>query len=66
MIMLDCIRTLKASLVSLPRRIAYLLTGVTSIFCRNPLSMSDTMELPDCRALPKAFCSNIPGVAKRR
>ena len=66
MIMLDWIRTLKASLVSLPKRIAYLLTGVTSIFCRNPPSMSDTMEFPDWRALPKAFCNRIPGVAKRR
>jgi hypothetical protein len=65
-IMAVWITTLKASLVSLPNRIAGRLTGVTSIFCKKPVSMSATMLFPDCKALPKAFCSRIPAVANSR
>jgi len=65
-IIADWITTLKASLLNLPSRIAGRLTGVTSIFCKNPESMSATIEFPDCSALPKAFCIRIPAVANSR
>ena len=62
----DWMTTRTASLTSLPRSIADRLTGVTNIFCRNPDSRSETIDVPDCKALLKAFCSRIPGVAKAR
>src|SRR5450759_2741892 len=43
-IIADCTATLKASLVNRPNKIAGLLTGVTSIFCRYPESISATIE----------------------
>ena len=61
--MIDCTVTLNASLESLPRRIEDRFTGVTSIFCKKPELMSSTTEVPDCKALLKAFWSSIPGVA---
>ena len=65
-IMADWTTTLKASLVNRPNRIAGRFTGVTSIFCRKPESMSSTIDVPDCRALPKAFCKRMPAVANSR
>jgi len=60
------ITTLKASLLNLPSRIAGRLNGVTSIFCKNPESMSATIEFPDCSALPNAFYITIPAAANSR
>jgi hypothetical protein len=61
-----CMTTLNASLVNRPRRMAGRLIGVTSIFCKKPESMSATIEFPDCKALPKAFCIRIPAVANSK
>ena len=58
--------TRNASVTSLPMSIAGRLTCVTSIFCRNPEFRSSTIDVPDWRALLKAFCIRIPAVANSR
>ena len=62
----DWTTTLKASVTSLPSKIADLFTGVTSIFWSIPEFSSSTTDVPDCNALLKPFCSRIPGVAYSR
>jgi hypothetical protein len=48
--MADCVVTLEASDRTLPSRIADLLTGVMSMFDRNPEFSSSTIELLDTSA----------------